>query len=128
LRRDGDGTRLTVHVKPEKLRVWHWRSISQTVLPFKACGRAQGRSWLAASRALQNLSYKRSFQMAHEKGLNGNGQGSGLNDGRWREPPPAKAERNQQKQPSGLTREPPLNPSSQRQENHISDYSEDHLS
>jgi hypothetical protein len=59
--------------------------------------------------------------MAHENGLNRNGLANDLNDGRWREPPPAKAERNQQKQPSGMTRPPALHPSSQRPEKHISD-------
>jgi hypothetical protein len=59
--------------------------------------------------------------MAHEKGLNRNGLANDLNDGRWREPPPAKAERDPQKQPSGMTRQPALNPSSQRPEKHISD-------
>jgi hypothetical protein len=62
--------------------------------------------------------------MPDEKGLNrGNarGQASELNDGRWREPPAEKPERDQPKQQGGLSREPGLNPSSQRQEKHISD-------
>jgi hypothetical protein len=59
--------------------------------------------------------------MPDEKRRGTVGQASDLNDGRWREPPPAKPERSQQKQPSGLSREPGLNPSSQRPERHISD-------
>jgi hypothetical protein len=64
--------------------------------------------------------------MAEEKGLNRGGtggqEGELSEEGRWREQPPqAQAERNQQKQPAGMSREPGLNPNSQRQEKHISD-------
>jgi hypothetical protein len=49
------------------------------------------------------------------------GQPDDLHDGRWREPPETKVEPGPPKQKPGLAREPSLNPSTQRQERHISD-------
>jgi hypothetical protein len=54
-----------------------------------------------------------------DRGLGG--QPNDLNDGRWREPPENKLDPNPRNQKPGLTREPSLNPNSQRQERHISD-------
>jgi hypothetical protein len=92
---------------------------------FKASGRAQGWPWLAASKVLSNLCAKGVSMIPEEKGLNrggAGGQAGELNDGRWREPPADNPDRNQRKPPQGgLSRDPALNPNSQRPEKHISD-------
>jgi hypothetical protein len=59
--------------------------------------------------------------MPENKGLNRGGKESEPNDGRWREPTEANLDRDQEKQKGGISREPSLNPNSQRQERHISD-------